>query len=172
VSVAPVVRPRLLLVSGALVAVSLSLPWAQSRLPSMPTLMYASAGPGGLYGVSGIWFGADLSDPTTVTMPGTQQPIRIVAALAVVLIWLGVRRASQRLARAGLTAAVLGLLIGMDGAVLSGHLVYALALALATVGLGVLPARLARGRSPDRSPGCYAPAVPYSGPRSRRRAAP
>lgn len=146
------VRPRLLLVSGVLAAVSLSLPWAQSQLPSMPTLMYASLGPGGLYGVSGIWFGADISGPTIVTMPGTQQPIRIVAALAVVLIWLGVRRASQGLARAGLTAAVLGLLIGMDGAILSGHLVYALALVLATVGLGAVPARLTRSRSPDRSP--------------------
>jgi hypothetical protein len=117
--------------------------------------MYASFGPGGLYGVSGIWFGADISGPTIVTMPGTQQPIRIVAALAVVLIWLGVRRASQRLARAGLAAAVLGLLIGMDGAILSGHLVYALALVLAAVGLGAVPARLTQSRSHDRSPGRF-----------------
>lgn len=151
-NVGPVVRPRLLLVSAVLAAVSLSLPWAQSHLPSMPTLMYASLGPGVLYGVSGIWFGADISGPTIVTMPGTQQPIRIVAALAVVLIWLGVRRASQGLARAGLTAAVLGLLIGMDGAILSGHLVYA------------SPSRWPRSGSGRRRPGSRRAGPPNRSP--------
>lgn len=136
----PAVRSRQLLVAGILAIFSLGLPWAQDRTSGfVPPLFQHFSGPGGEPGVHGFVFGVVTMGGTAGTVPGTQLPIRVVAALAAVLVWLAVRRSSLGLARAGLVVAVLGPVTALGGGVLPGHIVYLGALVLAAHGLGLLP---------------------------------
>jgi hypothetical protein len=122
------VRTRPLLAAGVVAVVSLGLPWG--------------AGPGSGGGVPGAGPG---------TVPGLQLPVRALLALAVVLIWVAVHRSRPALARAGLALGALGLLTGLGGGILAGHLVYLVALLLTGWGLGVLPLRGRRHRHSTRS---------------------
>lgn len=135
----PAVRARQLLVAGILAAFSLGLPWAQYRTSGFtPPLFQLFSGPGWEPGAHGSVFGVATMGAAG-TVPGTQLPIRVVAALAAVLFWLAVRRSSPGLGRTGLVVAVLGLVTALGGGVLPGHIVYLGALVLAAHGLGLLP---------------------------------
>jgi hypothetical protein len=111
----PTVR-GLAIAAGALTLASLGLPWA--------------AASGNRAGVP--FFGA------TATV-GAEHPMRVFALASVLLLVWSVRQERPRLARLGILVGALALPLGLDGGLTSGRAVYAVALLLAAMAVGVLP---------------------------------
>jgi hypothetical protein len=111
----PTVR-GLAIAAGSLTLVSLGLPWEAAR--------GTSAG--------APFFGA------TATV-GAEHPMRVFALAAAFLLVSSVRLRRPRLARLGILVGALALPLGLDGGLTSGRAVYAVALVLAAMAVGVLP---------------------------------
>ena len=130
---APKAQPTsrgLAIAAGALTLMSLGLPWAgasgnRAQVPS---------------------FGAT----TTV---GAEHPMRVFALAATFLLVSSVRHGRPGQARLGILVGALALPLGLDGGLTSGRAVYAVALLLAAMAVGVLPRVGPQGHRPtvDRS---------------------
>ena len=111
----PTVR-GLAIAAGALTLASLGLPWAAA---------------------SGNRAGAPSFGATTTV--GAEHPMRVFALAAAFLLVWSVRQGRPRLARLGILVGALALPLGLDGGLTSGRAVYAVALLLAAMAVGVLP---------------------------------
>jgi hypothetical protein len=155
VNLTEVVRPRLLILAGALGAISIGLPWAQVNTPGWAMWLFSPIVPpcAGDYCIEGAVISVIPMGGSQYSISGVDHPIRVVAALAAVLIWYGVRHSSTVLARRGLLLAAAGLAISAGSGLHTGQLVFAVALLVAAAGLGLLPDRrqpVTTGRSTPR----------------------
>ena len=109
-------RRGLLGAAAALLALSAGLPWE--------TAAAAAASPGG----------------AAATVPGSSQPMRMIALLALLALAWAIRRGSRLAGWAAIGIAVLALPMGLDpGHPGAGRVCYLLAIVLAAAGAGLVP---------------------------------
>lgn len=117
-------RPRLLAAAGALLALSVSSPWATAvRAPR-------------------------LSHPATAraVILGASQPMRLLGLAAVVVLYWAIRRGARRAGWAAIALAALALPVGLDpGRPGVGRVYYVAAMILAAIGAGLVRSRAEAG---------------------------
>jgi hypothetical protein len=111
----PTVR-GLAIAAGALTVLSLGLPWTAANGKHTASIDFGAA-----------------------TVVGAQHPMRVFALAAALLLVSSVRHRRPQRARLGILVGALALPLGLDGGLASGRAVYAVALLLAAMAVGVLP---------------------------------
>lgn len=137
-------RPGLLLVAGAMATLSLGLPWAVHASRGlqivMPPPMYYGA-PVTPYMNADIAVGSPWvieSGGGVEAVAGFSEPVRVIGAVAAVMMWFAVRMASRRLAAVALLVAATAIPLNVSSLfVASGRILYTTALVVAGVGIGL-----------------------------------
>jgi len=133
------VRRGALAAAALLLLLAVALPWGiryQSNAVynvGMPDLSYVEGEPVITYGTPYFSF-----EPDNRPLHGREHEMRIIGAVAALLVVAAVRRHDRRLAKVALAVAVLAIPIGLSGDFGVGRLVYALAIVAAAVGTGAL----------------------------------